>query len=293
MNSVIRSLLFAIRQLSPAQYVVSVQGVVRIVYRHRALLWELSKRDIKDRYSGAALGQLWAVIHPVCTLALYIFIFAFVFNVSPDISGAGRPPLAVHDSAVYILSGVLAWLSFQDVLGRGPYAIINETNMVKQVVFPIEVIPLKCLFSAVLPQIIGTIVLMAYIFVKYRALGFTILLLPYIFFLQVLAMAGISLFLSSLTPFLRDLKEAVQLLSMLAMYSAPIFYTTTMLPTWARPVVYANPVTHMIVCYQDVFCNGSVANPYSWIFFTIFSFLSFCFGCKAFFKLKYFFGNVL
>jgi len=74
------------------------------------------------------------------------------------------------------------------------------------------------------------------------------------------------------------------------MYTTPIFYSMHMVPTWAKPVVLANPITHMVLCYQDVLYHGTITNPFSWLVFTGFSLILLGIGARSFVVLKIFSG---
>lgn len=280
--------MFISRQVNPWVYLQAISHVMGLVVRRRALLWELSKRDIRDRYAGQWLGSLWALIHPFFLISLYIFVFAYVFAIRVPSAATGT-----GNFTIYLLSGLLAWMSFQEILGRSPSAIINETSMVKQVVFPVEVIPLKGIFSAVLTQTIATTLLIVFMLVKDIELPLTLLLWPVVLFVQILAMVGVALLLSAITPFVRDIKDIVQVTTLVAMYAAPVFYAASMVPGWGKPALYLNPVTHMVLCYQDVVFNGAILNPWSWLLFPLVSFGVLGIGARAFSVLKNFFGNVL
>lgn len=287
-NGIYKGFGFICRQFDPRVYLQAIVHISGLVIRRKGLLWELSKRDIRDRYAGQWLGSLWALIHPFLLICLYIFVFAYVFAI--------KVPNAVRgtdDFTIYLLSGLLSWMSFQEILGRSPNSIINETSMVKQVVFPVEVIPLKGIFPAVLTQGIATLLLIIFMLFKGIDLSLTLLLWPLLVSVQIFSMVGVALFLSSITPFIRDIKDIVQITTLVAMYAAPIFYSTSMVPSWGKPVLYLNPVTHMVLCYQDVIYNGTFLNPWSWVFFPLFSFAILGIGARAFIILKNFFGNVL
>lgn len=276
------------RQLNPVVYLQAIVSVTGIIFCRRGLLWEMSKRDIHDRYAGQWLGSLWAIIYPVFIISLYIFVFAYVFEIRGPSSGKGTA-----DFTIYLLSGLLSWMSFQEILGRSPNAVINETSMVKQVVFPVEVIPLKAIFSAVLTQTIATALLITFMFLKQVNLPWTLVLWPVLVAVQIVGMVGISFLFSSVTPFFRDTKDIIQVTSQMIMYTTPIFYSMHMVPTWAKPVVLANPITHMVLCYQDVLYYGTITNPISWLVFMGFSLVLLGIGARSFVVLKNFFGNVL
>ena len=96
---------------------------------------ELARRDIADRYVGQFLGMFWAVAHPLFMMGIYVFIFAFVFKVK-----IGDSLDIPRDYTVYILSGLIPWMAFQECMSKSCSAISANSSLVKQVVFPVEVL---------------------------------------------------------------------------------------------------------------------------------------------------------
>lgn len=114
--------------------------ISRRVYTHRRLLLEMTRRDLTDRYAGQVLGALWAVINPVLTISVFVVIFGVIFRVKAVSLGVGTLP---QDHTLYMLSGLIPWLVAADVIGRSPSLIVGQASLVKQVVFPLEVLPVK------------------------------------------------------------------------------------------------------------------------------------------------------
>ena len=112
--------------------------LLRLLRRRRALLGEMVRRELTQQYAGQVLGALWAVGHPLAQIGVYVFLFAVVFNTK--IGGTYALPL---DYTTYLLSGLLLWIGFQQSLLLTSTAISSNASLVKQVVFPIEVLPLK------------------------------------------------------------------------------------------------------------------------------------------------------
>src|SRR5262245_11430163 len=84
----------------------------------RQLIWEMAKREVSERYSGQVLGVIWAVGHPLIVIGVYLFVFQFVFRMS--IGGTPDMPM---DYAVYLLSGLIPWMTVQDVASKATISI--------------------------------------------------------------------------------------------------------------------------------------------------------------------------
>lgn len=267
---------------------VSILDLVKVYLRHRQLTWEMIKRDISDRYAGQMLGSAWAICHPLLLMAIYTVVFSFVFAIR--MGGQADLPL---DFTTYLLSGLIPWMAFQESMNRSTTAILVNAELVKQVVFPLEILPVKGIFSSFLTQGVATLFLVTYVLVKFSFLPWTFIFLPLLFFFQFLAMAGVSFMLASVGAYFRDLKDVVQVFSIACLYAIPIFYLPDWLPNWLKPIFYVNPFSYMVWCYQDAFFFGRFAHPWAWPIFFSLSFLTFYVGYRIFRNIKTMFGNIL
>ena len=256
--------------------------------RHRRLTWEMAKRDVTEKYAGQALGTLWAIGHPLALMGVYIFMFAYVLKIK--IGGTRDMPL---DFTTYLLAGLIPWLSMQDAMSKGVNAVTGSRNLVKQVVFPLEILPLKGIFASMLTQLVATALLISYVFVNYGSIPWTFALLPVLWILQILFIGGISYILASIGPYFRDLKDFVQVFCVVGVYIMPTIYLPAWVPNKLRPLIYANPFSHVIWCFQDVCYFGRIEHPYAWVVFATMSLGLFYVGYRTFHRLKIGFGSVL
>jgi lipopolysaccharide transport system permease protein len=262
--------------------------IARLLTRHRDLTFEMARRELADRYAGQALGLFWAVGHPVFLIGLYVFVFAFVFKARIDPTQA--MPL---DYTTYLLSGLVAWLGFQDILVKSGTIITGNASLVKQVVFPLEVLPVKTVMASLFPQLVSLVVLIVYVLAKFHAVPVTYALLPVLLVMQLMAMAGIAYFLSAVGVYFRDIKDVLQIAVTAGVYTLPIFYLPAWVPPLFAPLIYLNPFSHFVWCYQDALYFGRFEHPIAWLVAPTFSLLVFLFGYRFFRKLKPGLGNLL
>lgn len=248
----------------------------------------MTKREISERYSGQIFGLFWTVAHPLILMGVYLFIFAVVFKMK--IGGTREMPL---DYTTYLLCGLIPWMSFQESMSKGATAITGNANLIKQVVFPIEILPVKGVIATIITQLISTTILVVYVLVSHHSLPWTYLLTPVLIFFQIIAMIGVSYIVSSVGAYLRDLKDFIQVFCLVGMYLMPIFYLPASVPPLFRPILYLNPFSYMVWCYQDVFYFGRFEHWWAWIVFSALSTSVFYIGYRIFRKLKIMFGHVL
>ena len=274
--------------LNPASNFQAFLELITLFKRRGRLIYELTKREISERYSGQVFGALWTIGHPLLLTLVYIFIFGFVFRAR--VGGTIDMPL---DYTAYMLSGIIPWLVFQEALGKASTVIIANANIVKQVIFPLEVLPVKSVLATIVTEIVFLFLLIIYTLIMNHTLPWTYVFLPVLILFQTLGMIGMSYLFSSIGVYFRDLKDFVLVFLSIAFFILPILYLPESIPSAIRPVLYLNPLSYMIWCYQDILYFGQFAHPWAWVVFLLGSLFVFIFGFRVFRKLKTMFGNVL
>jgi lipopolysaccharide transport system permease protein len=262
--------------------------IVYLLTKHRHLTWEMAKREITDRYTGQVLGTIWAILHPLTLMSIYIFIFVFVFKIK--IGGTREMPL---DYTTYLLSGLIPWLTCQEVMSKASTVITSNANLVKQVVFPIEILPIKTVIASLVTQSIFLVILVTYVIFSHHSLPLTYLILPILILLQSIILLGIAYILSSIGVYLKDVKDIIQVITVIGVYLLPVFYLPDQVPQLFRFLLYLNPFSYLIWCYQDLIYFGSFEHTTSWLIIIIISHINLTLGYLIFSKLKIMFGNVL
>jgi lipopolysaccharide transport system permease protein len=275
--------------LNPAANWHASRELAALLKRHRQLAWEMTRRELTERFAGHLGGALWALGHPLITVCVYLFLFGVVFAQKVEAKGISLP----LDYTVYMLAGLLPWLMMSEALTKSSSAIIGNSNLVKQVVFPVEILPVKVVLAAVLTQCIFFAALVIYMLARFRGLPATMSLLPLLMLLQAMAAAGLAFAISSLACYLRDLREFVTVFCTINFFLMPVVFLPDMVPPIFRPFLYINPFSYMIWCYQDAIFFGRIEHPWAWIVFPVLSVTCLVVGYRTFRTLKIHFGNVL
>jgi lipopolysaccharide transport system permease protein len=262
-------------------HVSAFREIVELLTRHRDLTLTMARRELSDRYAGQVFGLFWAIGHPLFQIALYVFVFAVVFRTR--IGGTPDMPL---DYPTYLLAGMVAWVSFQESMVKSCTAITSNASLVKQVVFPLEILPVKGVLASLLGQLVSLAVLIVYVLVRFGELPPTFALLPILMVLQLMAMIGVGYVLSVVGVYLRDLKDFVQVFAATAVYLLPIFYLPQWVPSVVVPLLYLNPFSYLVWCYQDALYFGRFAHPWAWVVTATLSIGTFVIGYRVFRKLK-------
>ena len=274
--------------LRPTAYVQALRELAAMLTRKRALTIAMARRELTAEHSAHAFGSFWGVAQPLFLILLYAFIFGVVFK--QKVGGTFELPL---NFTIYMLSGLVPWLAFQVSMVKSASVISGNANLVKQVVFELEILPVAGALAACVPLAIGLAFVMLYTLADYGTLPVTYLLLPVVVVLQVLAMAGVAFIASALGAFFRDIREIITMFALAAIFIMPIVYLPDNVPGPFQPVLWANPFTYMVWCYQDVLYFGRIEHPYAWLVFAAWSLFAFAGGYRLFRKVKPYFGNVL
>jgi len=256
------------------------------MWRFRELTLAMTHREIADRYVGQVLGPLWAIGHPLLLILIYLTVFAFILNIKTGMGPQG-------DYVLYMLSGIVPWMTVQDALLRNVTVVVVHSGLVKQVAFPLEILPVKTLLAALLNQLVSTMLLVGYILWNYGSLSFIAFLWPLLFAIQFVGLLGIGYLLATAGVFLRDLKDVLLVYCTASLYCMPVFYNLDQIPGWARAVVLCNPFTHLLLCYQDIFFYQQMTHVSSWVGVSVASLGLFGVGLRTFQKTRSLFGNVL
>lgn len=263
-------------------------GEVAFVLSHRRLMYEFARREIADRYTGQILGVAWAIITPAAYILVFLFIFGAVFKLK--IAGAGN---GAADLTTFLVSGLIPWLAFQDCVARAPAAVSAHAYLVKQVTFPIEVMPYKSVAPALVTLIVGETLLLLYVAVTTGQVPATFALVPLLSAMLLMLCVGFTLILSAVGVFLRDLKDIVNLLLFVGIYIAPVFYSLEKVPGALKLLVLLNPFTYVVIAFQDATFTGVIAHPWAWTTFAILSVVAYWVGVRLFALCRPFFGSHL
>ena len=256
---------------------------------HRFLTRQLAKKEIAQRYRGSALGFLWSIISPLFTLAIYTLVFGFIFQAKWGIESSGSKA----DVALILFSGLIFHAFMTECLVAAPSLMSANTNFVKRVVFPLEVLSWTSLASALYHFMMSFGVLLAFYGIVHQTIPTSILLMPVILIPFCLLLVGLMWLLSALGVFLKDLSQIMQMLSTLLLFSSPILYPMSMVPEKFHFVLYLNPLTFIIEEARHILFSGSLQNiPGILLYFSI-SVAFAIIGRFAFKKLKPSFSDLL
>lgn len=226
--------------------IVNLPGLLRNLFSRREIIRILTWRDFAARFRGSAFGILWAIIQPLFMMVVYTLVFSVFLKIR---FGSSDSP---YTFAVYLLCGLLPWNTFAEGLSGSTDLIRKNANLVKRVVFPLEILPLNLTLVSVIQQLIGFVLLLPLAYIVSGQLGWALLFAPVILLFQILFVTGVNWIWSSISVFLPDLRQATILITMLLMFVTPIFYPEDLIPARFQWLITLNPIAQLVSMYRDV-----------------------------------------
>jgi lipopolysaccharide transport system permease protein len=248
-----------------ATHPASIAALVRSLWRNRQLIAQMTTREVAGRYKGSVLGLAWSFFNPVLMLIVYTFVFSEVFRARWGGSGGDE---SKTQFAVVLFVGLIVMGLFTEVLNRAPSLILSNVNYVKKVVFPIEILPVIAMGTALFHSLISLCVLLAAFTLFNGYLHWTVVFFPLVFFPLIVLSLGLTWMLASLGVFLRDVGQTIGIITTVMMFLSPVFYPVTAVPERFRPIIMANPLTFIIEQAREVLIWGHLPN---WIGLGIYS----------------------
>jgi lipopolysaccharide transport system permease protein len=232
----------------------------RLTWQHRELVALMVQREIVGRYRGSLLGVAWSLLTPLVMLTAYTFVFSVVLRVR---WGTDQPDAMGH-FAVMLFIGLLIHGFFAECLLKAPGLLLAHSNLVKKVVFPLAILPLVTVGSALFNCFVNLLALLAAMLVLAIPLPPSALLLPIALLPITLFTLGVAWLVAALGVFLRDLGQVAGMMSTLLLFMAPVFYPQSALPEAYRHWMYLNPLTFPIESTRAVLLNGLALDWTGW-----------------------------
>lgn len=263
------------------KYLATPREMFASTWRNKALIKNLVRREVIGRYSGSMLGTLWSFLNPIFMLAVYTFVFSYVFKAR----WSSSPNESKAEFALVLFSGLIIFNIFAECFNRAPTLILSNSNYVKKVVFPLEVLPIVSIGAALFHTIISVLVWLLFYVIAIGEPHLTVLLFPLILLPITVLMTGLGWIVSALSVYLRDMNQLANIITTVLMFLSPIFFPIEALPEKFRPVLGLNPLSPGIAMMRDVLFWGRVPSITSYLTYltgvSVFAWFGFVFFQKT------------
>jgi lipopolysaccharide transport system permease protein len=222
------------------------------IWRHRSLVLELTKREFSGKYRGSFGGIVWSFAQPLFLLTVYTIAFGVILKARWGFSGSTR------EYALMLFAGLIVFNAFSEVLTKSTTLITANPNFVKKVVFPLELLPVITVTTALIHALIGVGVWLAgYIFLM-GAPKASIFVFPLVLICFVPVLLGMGWLLSSVGVVVKDISQLTGMLNHTLLFLTPIFYSIEAAPALLQNLLMLNPLTFIVEQFRLVLFYGQM-----------------------------------
>lgn len=256
-----------------------MKNMLLAVWAYRFFIISSIKTEFRSRFARSRLGGVWILIHPLALVLVYALILSQIMTAK--LPGVASP----YAYPIYILAGMVGWTLFSEILNRSLTIFIDNGNLLKKMSFPKLSLPLITIGS-VLINFAFLFVMMFVVFgflghLPYHALQWV----PLLIVLTVGLATGLGLFFGILNVFMRDIGQVMNIILQFWFWLTPVVYMVSIVPEKYHGLFMLNPLTGVIMGYQNVLLYDKAPNlsllVYPTVFATIFLVLAIMLFRKA------------
>ncbi|HBG46721.1 MAG TPA: hypothetical protein DDW94_06995 [Deltaproteobacteria bacterium] len=259
------------------------------LFKSRQMLWAMALRDMKSKYIGSVFGFAWSILNPLSQVLVFGVVFGLIFQTRPD-------PIYGTDSFVlYLLSGLLPWQFFSQGVTSAMVSVTTNSNLVKKAVgFPSELLPVVTTISSLISHAIGmALFLVILVAFEWRLPFYAPYLLVYLFLLTLFTI-GLGWVLSSVSVYLRDVRQVIDMVMMAWFFFTPVFFSTANIQNGLLlTILKLNPMYYVIEGYRLTLLAGRPPEATGLAYVAVVSFVMFGVGGIFFRRLKPGFAEAL
>lgn len=241
---------------------------LKTLWNYRFFILSSIKTEYRTRFARSKLGFLWMIIQPLTMVLIYSLILSQIMK--------GKLPGVETQYAypIYILSGTIGWTLFSEVLNRCLGIFIENANLLKKLSFPKLTLPLIVIGSA----IVNFFIMVILTYIVFGILGYfpihAIYWLPLLIFLTLALATGLGIFFGVINVFIRDVGQLIGVIMQFWFWLTPIVYMISIVPEKFHDFFMINPMTGIIIGYQNVILYEKAPDVNLLIYPSIFAFIS-------------------
>lgn len=212
------------------------------IFAYREMIYSLIKRDLRGRYKGSILGFLWTFLNPLFQLIVYTLVFSVIMRAGYE------------KYYLFLFVALIPWIFFSTSVAGGASCIWAQKDMVNKIYFPREVLPIAHVTCQLINMLLSYIVVLIVLFVTGHGINLlAVLYFPLIVIVEYLLALGLTMLVSAITVFLRDVEYVLGIVMMAWQFLSPVMYGVDMVSEDLRPIFSMNPMTSILVAYRDIF----------------------------------------
>ncbi len=227
---------------------------LRELHDYRNLIWQLAWSEFKLRYKNSILGYLWSLLEPMLMLLVLYVVFSNLMKVQ------------VEYYQLFLLLGIILWGFLSRATTIGMFSIVGKPGMVKKIYFPRDIFVISSCVTALLMSIFESLIFIMFMVLFRVPISINLIYAPFILFCLFIISLGLSLALSALNVFYRDVQFIWQVLLQIGYFATPILYTIDIFPQNLQKFVLLNPVARILISARDTIIYSSPAKAEDLLF---------------------------
>tara|TARA_B100000686_G_C16748108_1_gene950739 strand:- start:805 stop:1581 length:777 start_codon:yes stop_codon:yes gene_type:complete len=216
------------------------------ILKYRELLASLVWKNVKLRYHGSVLGYFWSFLSPFLMMGLFTLVFSYFLRIQID------------NYPLFLVSAIVPWSFFSTSLLQGSKSLVTHSEFIKKMYCPREIFPLSLILTNVVILMAGLIAIIPFMLYFRGTVGEGVIILPIVIFIHFLFILGLAMILSCINVFYRDVEHILDFLLLFWFYLTPVIYPVSMVPEQFHPLLYLNPMFHILSLYRDILYSGVI-----------------------------------
>ena len=250
-------------------------NVFKELYQYRELLKTNVKKDIRGKYKASFLGVLWSFINPLLQVLVYAIVFPYIMKVQTE------------NYLIFLICGIIPWTWFISCVSGGASCITNNSNLIKKVHFPREILPISMVTSGMINFLISCLIILIFVIGSGLGISWHLIFLPLIVVIQYVISLSLAFIVSAINVYIRDTEYAVAFILNLAFYATPVLYSIDMFQgSWISWLFKLNPMAHLINAYRDIFYVHRIPQLTNLFMWLVLGLGLLCISYKIFKKLE-------
>jgi len=199
----------------------------------------------------------------------------------------------IDDYVVFLISGLFPWQWFSNSANASPMIFFGNASIIKKVNFPRYLIPVTQVLHDMIHFILAVPVIITFLFFYHKTPFVSWLYgIPILLIIEFLITLGVSLLISSMNLFFRDLERLMSILVMFLFYFTPVLYLETMIPAKFQSLIFLNPIAPLMISWRNLFLKGDFNIIYVLISL-LHALIILSIGCFVYRKLSWRFAEIL
>lgn len=225
-------------------------SMFKTMWRFRFFIFSSIKTDFRTKFARSKLGFLWVILNPLAQVLMYAVVLSAVLSSKlPGISSR-------FAYAIFLLSGMLCWSLFTELLTKASNMFIENSNLLKKIVFPKLALPAILIGTSLINNIILFFSIILVFGVLGHALTWQLFWIIPLMLITIGTGVGIGLILGVINVFIRDVSQIIPILLQFSFWFTPIVYPVDVVPEKYRFLLNLNPFYSLVKSYQNVLVFG-------------------------------------